>query len=198
MDSQDDSGGGQWLTYEEIAEARGIKRLAAVRLTQRHRWRRQRGNDGHARVLVPHDMLQRDRGDSDDDKAGDSHRDSPTLLAAIRAAHLGETTALREQVEALKGEVGALREAHAGEAGALRSRLEDAEGRAERAEAAISGERQRADSLRDRLDAAQADLDRASADAQAVLQRAEALEQAEKARQARGRLRRAWDGWRGR
>jgi hypothetical protein len=59
MDSHDDIGGGQWLTYEELAKARGIQRLAAVRLTQRHKWRRQRGNDGHARVLVPDDMLPR-------------------------------------------------------------------------------------------------------------------------------------------
>ena len=40
--------------------------------------------------------------------------------------------------------------------------------------------------------------DQASAEAQAALERADALARADEARKARGRLRRAWDGWRGR
>ena len=40
------------MTYDELAALRGIKRIGAVRLVQRYKWRRQAGNDGRARVLV--------------------------------------------------------------------------------------------------------------------------------------------------
>ena len=58
MDNADaaDTGDGQWLTYGQLAEARQIGRRAAVRLAQRHRLRRQPGNDGTVRVWVPADM----------------------------------------------------------------------------------------------------------------------------------------------
>ena len=46
----------RWLTYGQLAEARQIGRRAAVRLAQRHRLRRQPGNDGTVRVWVPADM----------------------------------------------------------------------------------------------------------------------------------------------
>ena len=49
-----DSGGdSRWMTYAELAEARGIKEPAAVRLVQRRGWERHQGNDGSARVAVP-------------------------------------------------------------------------------------------------------------------------------------------------
>ena len=58
MDKADaaDMGDGQWMTYGQLAEARQIGRRAAVRLAQRHRLRRQPGNDGSVRVWVPADM----------------------------------------------------------------------------------------------------------------------------------------------
>jgi hypothetical protein len=71
-----------------------------------------------------------------------------------------------------------------------------AEGRAEKAEAAVEGERSRADALRERLDIAERDLAVVRHDAEAVQQAAIELRRAEEARNARGRLRRAWDGWR--
>lgn len=49
----DNGGDSRWMTYAELAEARGIKEPAAVRLVQRRRWERQPGNDGAARVAVP-------------------------------------------------------------------------------------------------------------------------------------------------
>jgi hypothetical protein len=52
-----DGDGGRWLTYAQLAETRGITRKAAICMTQRHRWRRQPGNDGTALVWVPHDDL---------------------------------------------------------------------------------------------------------------------------------------------
>jgi hypothetical protein len=51
MDTADAST--RWMTYAELAEARGIGRRSAMRLALRHRWPRRRGNDGLARVGVP-------------------------------------------------------------------------------------------------------------------------------------------------
>jgi hypothetical protein len=85
---------------------------------------------------------------------------------------------------------------------------EAVEGRAERAEAGRDAERARAEALHtsiDELTAGQAmmakmharELAVAEHDAMAAQQAAEALRQAEVARKARGRLRRAWAAWRG-
>ncbi len=53
-DNWGDSGGDtRWMTYAELAQARGIKEPAAVRLVQRRGWERQPGNDGSTRVAVP-------------------------------------------------------------------------------------------------------------------------------------------------
>lgn len=49
----DGGGDTRWMTYAELAEARGIKEPGAVRLVQRRRWERQPGNDGSVRVAVP-------------------------------------------------------------------------------------------------------------------------------------------------
>ncbi len=43
----------RWMSYAELAEARGIREPAAVRLVQRRKWERQHGNDGTARIAVP-------------------------------------------------------------------------------------------------------------------------------------------------
>jgi hypothetical protein len=174
MDNDDDSGGGRWLTYGEIAAARGTTRIAAVRLTQRHKWRRQRGNDGHARVLVPPDMLQPERpppSGVDSNIARDVTADVPALLAAIETAHLGEVTALRGEIEALKkladNATARVVDAEAIQAG-LRSRLTEAEGRAI---AATS-----------RAEQAEARANQARAEAEEAIQGAERLRQAGAAR----------------
>ncbi len=57
----DDGGDSRWMTYAELAEARGIKEPAAIRLVQRRRWKRQPGNDGAARVAVPLSELRPSR-----------------------------------------------------------------------------------------------------------------------------------------
>jgi hypothetical protein len=67
-------------------------------------------------------------------------------------------------------------------------------GRADRAETATAAERARADALRERIEALQVQLTAR----QEVVDAAEATRRAEDERRARGRLRRAWDGWRGR
>jgi chromosome segregation ATPase len=106
---------------------------------------------------------------------------------------------LNEQVEALSAEV--VR---------AEKQAEAVVGRAERAEAGRDAERARADALRDQIEAlrvqlaqleakgAASDVQAAELTAQLKQARTDAQElgQADAARKARGRLRRAWDGWR--
>jgi hypothetical protein len=56
----------------------------------------------------------------------------------------------------------------------------------------------RADRERERVTDLQGELEAARGDAQEAAQAADELRRANEARKARGRLRRAWDGWRGR
>ncbi len=43
----------QWCTYQEAADQLGSTAEAVRVRARRQRWRRQRGNDGRVRVLVP-------------------------------------------------------------------------------------------------------------------------------------------------
>lgn len=45
------------LTYTELAAALGITGASARNLVRRRRWRRDKGNDGQARIAVPVDVL---------------------------------------------------------------------------------------------------------------------------------------------
>lgn len=78
----DDTSDGQWVTYGELAKARNIERRAAVRLAQRRRWRRQAGNDGLARVLVPPDWLK--PVDRARDVAADDAGDDALVVASAQ------------------------------------------------------------------------------------------------------------------
>ena len=92
---------GRWLTYDEIAAVRGTQRVGAIRWVQRHKWRRQPGNDGLVRVLVPPDALT---------PTAPPRRSAPTVtpdsaataftaaLATILEAHSAEVAVLREQL----------------------------------------------------------------------------------------------------
>ena len=123
-------GEGEWLTYDQIAKLRGTAKVGAIRWVQRHKLRRQPGNDGLVRILVPPDVLA--QTDAPRRSAPNSSQNGAaafeTALAAIREAHAGELTALRDQ-------------------------LQDQRSRAERAEA-------RGDRLRQELDAVREELDR--------------------------------------
>ena len=140
----DDASDAKWLTFAELALARGINEPSARKLVRRHKWRRQTGNQGIVRTLVPAEALDRPRDDPGTDLAHDPRSDpsdEPRAIIALEAA----ITALREQ-------------------------LEQANSRADRAEQGRDGERQRADALRAQIDAA----DRAVAEEQARADRAEA------------------------
>src|SRR5215472_1650148 len=169
----DADGGAQWLTYKQLADLRGIKPRAAVRLSQRRGWRRQPGNDGATRVLVPDDMLETSQRPSQDDVAGDG-RATPSLIARSVAAL---ETALTEA------------NGRADTALALADRtlaqLADADARADKLRTLLTETKGRANAMREERDIVRADHQKA-------LQTVRRLEEANATRKARGRLRRAW------
>jgi hypothetical protein len=82
-------------------------------MTQRQHLRRQPGNDGKVRVLVPRDMLAPSHRASQDPAQGTSQRDraddaQDAMRTAIEALR-GENTALRGQIEAKDALIGELR-----------------------------------------------------------------------------------------
>jgi hypothetical protein len=171
-------------------------------LAKRHGWRRQKGNDGKLRVLVPAVDRTIDRT-IDLDKRGDKDRTEPDK---------GQDKALAQIIAALRSDamevVKPLQDAIA----VLEAQLTEANARTDRAEQALAGERSRADVLREQLDATRTALATAHTQATDAATRAMAAEEAariatdalnvarqvDEARRGKGRLRRAWDGWRGR
>jgi hypothetical protein len=51
--TEDTSPDARWMTFDELGQARGISRSSAIKLIRRHKWRRQKDNEGHVRALVP-------------------------------------------------------------------------------------------------------------------------------------------------
>ena len=113
--------GGRWLNYAELAELRGITRKAAIRLTQRHQWRRQPGNDGATRVLVPPDALgdiarrqsPRDDGTPDDFQAKALGILESALIEANKRAEAALALADRADARADRAEARAEAAEHA-------------------------------------------------------------------------------------
>lgn len=202
---------GRWLSYTELARIRGISKESAIRLVRRERWRKLPGNDagGTVRVLVPEDWLRPAR----EDNPPVDPLTNPTPIREGIPEDLRSLTAGWEQAVILSRIRAEAAEARAEKADVDRRAAEtradradadrrSAEGRAERAEAALGAERQRAETLRasvDELKAKQTSMTNMHAkELAAAQQAADDLRQADETRKARGRLRRAWDGWRGR
>jgi hypothetical protein len=232
----------RWVSFAELAEARGIDKASAIRLVRRRHWHRQRDNQGYVRALVPETWLSGQEDRSPDDP-GDNPPDTTafqTALTALRDAKDGEIATLREVVDGLRSTVARTEERASraeAEASEARIRLDDAN---QRAEARIETERVRADAAQQRADRAETErqavlgrVERGEAlvanleanvrakdselaqqrilteqarqqaseqeqEAQKALQAAAELRRADEARRARGRLRRTWDGLRGR
>jgi hypothetical protein len=179
----------RWVSFAELAAARGVDKASAIRLVRRRGWRRQRDNQGHVRALVPETWLS-----SPEDRLPDSPGDNPPDTLPGLSVH---TRALATLEEAVTG---------------LTRRAEQAEARADaalavadrtlvqlsEATARIEAADQRAGRLERDLAAALAATDTARGEARTAQDAAEALRQADEARRGKGRLRRAWDGWRGR
>ena len=137
---------GRWVTYDELGRIRGIGRESAVKLVQRKRWRRVRGNDGEARVLVPPDWLTPIKAASEEVSPNNSPHSSPDIprvMAALEAT-IATLTVRAERAEA--------------EADRTIAALKDARERGDREQLRADQTEQRADDLRGKLDAAGSDL----------------------------------------
>ena len=79
------------VTYVDLAKARGISVAAARRLTQRHKWPKQIGNDGFTRVIVPTSMLVAWDSDAYDDSrvSGNDACDDVDVNGEVSQAHVG-------------------------------------------------------------------------------------------------------------
>jgi hypothetical protein len=62
--------GARRMTYTELAESRRISVSSAERLVRRKHWRRQVGNDGIVRILVPLDDTENPKERADPDNGG--------------------------------------------------------------------------------------------------------------------------------
>ena len=103
--SPDDPADGIWMSKAELAAARTISTASADRLIRRHGWRKQPGNDGRVRVLVPRTWVENYSADPLDKPVirppgtAASPTDIQEALSALQAA----ITVLREQQEAERG-----------------------------------------------------------------------------------------------
>jgi hypothetical protein len=123
-------------------------------------------------------------------RAEEARQQDAALIAELRAKD-AQADGLRDRL------AGAQAELSQAQAAADRARAE-AQAAQERADAAIRAECQQAGALQERLNHTERDLAVAQHDTQAAQEAAAELRLAEETRKARGRLRRAWDGWRGR
>jgi hypothetical protein len=157
----------RWMTFRELAEARGISKTSAASLVRRHGWRRQRDNEGHVRALVPLTWASREPGhqshnEPDNQTAGQA--DTTPLaatIASLTSAFEAALTVLREQLQG--------------------------------AEQGREAERTQTHELRAQVAALQVQL----VEAQAAQDAAEQLRRVDDARRAQGRWARTWAAWRG-
>jgi hypothetical protein len=163
----------EWLTYREIGARLGLNVEAVRTRVRRAGWRTQPGNDGRTRVLVPDrvfvESVGRDDGEVNDqvNKTGDL-----TGLVMLLTAAEARISRLEKQLEAEYDRVNEARS----EADRLRGAVGELTAQTDRAKQASTEAEQAARIATDAL---------------------KALRQAEEVRKGRGRLRRAWDGWRG-
>jgi uncharacterized coiled-coil protein SlyX len=215
MDGADDDG--RWMTFAELSQARGISEPSARKLVRRHKWRRQAGNQGIVRILVPAEALDRPKDGARTDplsglgsvlppSPGTDPRTVPSDTQRAIVALEAAISALREQLDLANGRADRAEI----RADAAEKRADGAENRADRVDQALAGERTRADELRDRLDGLTAKLADAQAElaeaqdqtevAQIAQREAEAdaaeLRQAQAVRQDRGRWARLRAAWR--
>jgi hypothetical protein len=190
----DDGSGARWMSFTELAAARGISKASAIKLIRRHHWRRQRDNQGHVLALVPLPWTVGE-GDEEPDREPDDLAESTT----------DSTGGISNKNSIFEVALSALREAKDGEIATLRAGLDhaqaqlaDAQARGDRAEAALADERVRADQVRVQVDELRRKLDTLQIELRQAQESATDLRQADIARQARGLLARLRDAWRGR
>ena len=164
----------EWLTYREIGARLGLNVEAVRTRVRRAGWRTQPGNDGRTRVLVPVEVLVEPVSTDEAGVNDQVNRTSDvTGLVALLTAAEARVSRLERQVEAERDRVNEARS----EVDRLRAEVTDLTAQTDRAKQVSAEAEQAARIATDALNAAR---------------------RAEEVRKARGRLRRAWDGWRGR
>jgi hypothetical protein len=164
----------EWLTYRDIGARLGLNVEAVRTRVRRAGWRTQPGNDGRTRVLVPVEVLVESVRPDEDRVNHQVNRtaDLTGLLALLTAAE-ARVGRMEKQLEAERDRVNEARS----EVDRLRIEVAELTAQTGRAKQVSTEAEQAARIATDALNAAR---------------------RAEEARKARGRLRRAWDGWRGR
>ena len=99
----------RWVSFEELAKARGVTKPSAIKLVRRHGWRRQRDNQGHIRALVPAAWITPEEtrepdstGDGPADRATDNSRIINVLQTAV-ASLTERATAAEQRVDQADG-----------------------------------------------------------------------------------------------
>ena len=142
-----------WLSYADIAKALGTSPEAARQKAIRGRWRRQRGNDGRALVLVDLEAEQaRARPDDARTKRPDDARTVAALEAhiatllgniakadALAEQRHGELEAARARLDGMDGMVGEL----VGQLVAMSQQMAEAAAAADRVRAELEAYRSR-------------------------------------------------------
>jgi hypothetical protein len=151
-----DDGETRWLTYAELAEARGIDKASAIRLCLRRKWPRQKGNDGTVRVAVPLTAI-RQSGDTNNDVSADPSSDVSYASYSVVSALEARVAALEEDVRRERASADRERERADQErarADAVQAEFRQAAERAARAEGAAGELRLQLQDLRGELERA--------------------------------------------
>lgn len=165
---------GRWMTFPELAEARGTSRHAAEVLVRRHKWRKQDGNDGRVRVLVPPGF---DRPVSHFGALFEGEKSDKELVAAFRTSIDRLTSAYAEAKALLQRDLDRL-----------------TKGMTEQIEAQMRHHSTEMQRIKEVAAKAEAELKQAQDEAQALQQRLDEMEVAKKGRGLWERLRAAWRG----
>jgi hypothetical protein len=122
----------RWVSYAELAEARGIDRLSAVRTARNRRWEKRKGNDGTIWVAVPRNFLENAKHREKENPQEVPGEISPEISRKISALEAkvelldGQLEREREQVRELTEQVAVLREGRA--AAIVKAEAHQAEG----------------------------------------------------------------------
>jgi hypothetical protein len=194
--------GSVWMTKAELARVRRISVASADRLIRRQGWRRQPGNDGRVRVLVPPSWASKSQSNPTDTEPPDptDRIEYPTDTSSEISLLEATVAVLREQQDHERAGWAEERLRRIVVIDGLRTERDAERARADRAEQGREGERSRADALRDRIDAMQAQIATATAAGEAMqAERDQARREAQeaaawRARSLLTRLRTAWRG----
>jgi hypothetical protein len=175
---------GTWLTKAELAHVRRISIASATRLIRRQGWRRQPGNDGRVRVLVPEDWMHPRHDDPRDDGGADTMDQlaDPGDRTADPMDNSRELKALRDTFETTLEHI---ERVHVRELAAVERARDTAEALVKQLAGAVHDTDEAAKLA---LARAADDLDAARAEARAAGERSEALQREIDARKARGLL----------